>query len=132
MEVRRRHIWTIQWVVVGQTSQTLQHGLQTGRGPGIIVLQEKSCLLLWPDPGNLGIQLSQCCDVAVRVDGLSRFQEIAGGSRHSSFHELAAVLGRTECGLPLTSLSLLLKCNTHCLTVLTSTVWSPLMFSKYQ
>jgi hypothetical protein len=96
------------------------------------MLQEKGCLLLWPDSGNSGVQLSQCCDVAVRVGGLSRFQGNPGGSRHSLFHELAAVLGRTECGLPLTSLSLLLKCTIPLLTVLTSTVWSPLMFSKYQ
>jgi hypothetical protein len=44
--------------------------------PGVIVLQEKGNLLLWPDSENSGLQLSQRCDVAVRVDGLSRFQEI--------------------------------------------------------
>jgi len=52
------------------------HGLQTGMGPGIIMLQEKRCLLLWPDPGNSSLQLSQRCEVAVRVDGLSGFKEI--------------------------------------------------------
>jgi hypothetical protein len=62
---------------VGQSklSNVLQ-GLQTGIGPGFIVLQEKGCLLFWPDPGNLGLQFSQRRDVAVRVDGLSGFQEI--------------------------------------------------------
>jgi hypothetical protein len=31
------------------------HSLQTGTGPGVVVLQEKGCLLLWPDSGNLGL-----------------------------------------------------------------------------
>jgi len=52
------------------------HGLQTGMGPGVIALQEKGCLLLWPDSGNSSLQLSQRCNVAVRVDGLSGFKEI--------------------------------------------------------
>ena len=52
------------------------HGLQTGMGPGVVVLQEKCCLLLWPDSGNSSLQLSQRPDVAVRVDGLSGFKEI--------------------------------------------------------
>ena len=52
------------------------HGLQTGMGPGVVVLQEKGCLLLWPDSGNSSLQLSQRRDVVVRVDGLSRFKEI--------------------------------------------------------
>ena len=37
---------------------------------------------------------------------------------------VTAVHSCLECGLLLTSLSPLLKCITHCLTVLTSTVWS--------
>jgi hypothetical protein len=45
------------------------HGLQTGMEPGVVVLQEKSCLILWPDSGNSRLQLSQRRDVAVRVDG---------------------------------------------------------------
>jgi hypothetical protein len=45
-------------------------------GPGVIMLQEKGYLLLWPDSGNWGLQLSQRRNVAVRVDGLSGFQEI--------------------------------------------------------
>jgi hypothetical protein len=55
-------------------------GLQTGTGPGfgIIVLQEKGFLLLWPDSGNSGLQLGQHHNVAFRVDGLSGFQEILG------------------------------------------------------
>lgn len=52
------------------------HDLQTGMGPGITVLQEKGCLLLWSDSGSLSLRLSQSHHVAVRVDGLSRFQEI--------------------------------------------------------
>jgi len=53
------------------------HGLQTGMGPGIIVLQEKGSLLLRPDSGNSSLQLSQSRDVAVRVDdGLSGSKEI--------------------------------------------------------
>ena len=52
------------------------HGLQTGMGPGVIVLQEKGCLLLWPDSGNSSLQLSQRRNVAVRDDGLSGFKEI--------------------------------------------------------
>ena len=36
-------------------------------GPGVVVLQEKCCLLLWPDSGNSSLQLSQRCYVAVRV-----------------------------------------------------------------
>lgn len=43
--------------------------------PGITALQEKDCLL-WPDSGNSSRQLSQYCDVVVRVDVLSRFQAI--------------------------------------------------------
>jgi len=52
------------------------HGLQTGMGPGVIMLQEKACLLLWPDSGNSSLQLSQRRDVVVRVDCLSGFNEI--------------------------------------------------------
>ena len=52
------------------------HDLQTGMGPGVNVLQEKGCLLLWPDSGNSTLQLSQHRDVVVRVDGLSEFKEI--------------------------------------------------------
>jgi len=52
------------------------HGLQTGTGADVIVLQEKGCLLLWPDSGNSRLQLNQHRDVAVRVDGLSGLKEI--------------------------------------------------------
>ena len=52
------------------------HSLQTGMGPGVIVLQEECCLLLGPDSGSSSLQLSQCYDGAVRVNGLPRFQEI--------------------------------------------------------
>jgi hypothetical protein len=40
------------------------------------VLQVKGCLLLWPDSGNAGFQLSWRCLVACRIDCLTRLQEI--------------------------------------------------------
>jgi len=52
------------------------HGLQTGMGPDVIMLREKGRLLLWPDSGNLSLQLSQRHNVTVRVDGLSGLKEI--------------------------------------------------------
>jgi len=54
MEVRRRQIWTIQWVWCDSPAKidSVLHRLQTGMGPGFIVLQEKSSLLLWSDSGN--------------------------------------------------------------------------------
>jgi len=78
MEVRRRQIRTVRWVWYDSPVKIDNglHGLQTGMGPGLFVLQEKDCLLLWPDFGNLSLQLSQRRDVAVRVDGLSGFKEI--------------------------------------------------------
>ena len=36
---------------------------------------KKDCLI-WPESGSLSLQLGQHCDVAVRVDGLFRFQEV--------------------------------------------------------
>ena len=38
------------------------------------MLQEKGCLLLWSDCASSSLQLSQHCDVAVRIDHLSGFQ----------------------------------------------------------
>ena len=77
MEVRRRQIRTIRWVWYDSPAKfdNVLHGLETGMGPGVIVLQGKGCLLLWHDSGNTSLQLSQCRDVAVRV-GLSGFKEI--------------------------------------------------------
>ena len=49
---------------------------RSGMGPSVIVLQEKVCLLLWPDSGNSSLQISQRRDVAVRFYGLSGFKEI--------------------------------------------------------
>jgi len=46
------------------------HDLQTGMGPGVILLQDEGCLLLCPDSGNSSLQLSERPDAAVRVDGL--------------------------------------------------------------
>jgi len=77
MEVRRRQIRTVWWVWYDSPAKidNVLYSLQTGTGPGVIVLQEKGCLLLWPDSGNSSLQLSQCRDVAVIVDGLSGFKE---------------------------------------------------------
>jgi len=44
-------------------------------GPGIIVLQEKSCLV-WPDSVTASLQLRQQLVVVFRTDDLSGFQEI--------------------------------------------------------
>ena len=52
------------------------HGLQTAVRPGVIVLQEKGCLLFWPGCGSSGFQLIQQGNVQVRADGFSGFQEI--------------------------------------------------------
>ena len=44
-------------------------------GPGIIVLQEKSCVV-WPDSVTASLQLRQQLVVVFRTDDLSGFQEI--------------------------------------------------------
>ena len=78
MEVRRCQIQSIWWVRYNSPAKldNVLHSLQTGMGPGVIALQEKGCLLLWPDSVNSSLQLSQRRDVAVRDDGLSGFKEI--------------------------------------------------------
>jgi len=60
MKVRRRQIPTIWWVWYDSPAKidNVFHGLQTGMGPGVIVLQGKGWLLLWPDSGNSSLQLS--------------------------------------------------------------------------
>jgi len=65
MEVRMRQIRTIRWVWYDSPAKTdnVLHGLHTGMGPGVIVLQQKGCLLLWPDSGNSSLQISQRRDV---------------------------------------------------------------------
>jgi len=40
-------------------------------GPRVIVLQEKGCPLLWPDSGSSSTELSQLCNVTVRIDGFA-------------------------------------------------------------
>jgi len=57
---RSCQIWTIQWVWYDSPAKidSVLHGLQTGMGPGLIMLQEKGYLLLWPDSGNSSLQLS--------------------------------------------------------------------------
>ena len=39
------------------------------------MLQENACLFLWLGSGILSLQLSQCCDIVVRVDGSSEFHK---------------------------------------------------------
>ena len=51
--------------------------------------------------------------------------------KFSSFCGVMSVHDCLEHGVSFTSLSPLQKCTTHCLTVLTSTVWSPLMPRKH-
>lgn len=70
MEVKGRQIWTVLWVWWDCPAKTgnMLHHLQTGMRPGVTVLQEKGQLLLWPEAGSGSLQLSQCHDVAIRVD----------------------------------------------------------------
>jgi len=56
----------------------------------------------------------------------SAFSSVMNKSLHAELMNIC-----TRRGDPLL-LSLLLKHTTHCLTVLTSTLWSPSMFSKHQ
>ena len=93
MEVGRCQIQTIRWVWYNSPAKidSVLHGLQTGMGPGVTVLQEKGCLLLWPDSGNSSLELGHRRDVAVRVDGLSGFKEIQKDHpfpipKHSAHH----------------------------------------------
>jgi hypothetical protein len=53
-------------------------------------------------------------------------------SKRSTFRDVTALHGHLERGLSFTCLSPLLKRATHCLTVLTSTVWSLSTFSKHR
>jgi len=64
--------------VVRQSTQigNVLHGFQTGMGPDVVVFKGKGSVLLWPDSGNSNLQLSQHCDLAVRVYDLSGFKEI--------------------------------------------------------
>ena len=56
------------------------HCLQTDMGPRVIMLQEKGCLLFLPDSRSLSLQLGQCCNAVVRIDGLPRVLENSEGS----------------------------------------------------
>ena len=60
MEVRKRQIRTVRWVWYDSPAKidNMLRGLQTGVGSGVIVLEEKGYLLLWPDSGNSSLQLS--------------------------------------------------------------------------
>ena len=46
----------------------MQHSLQTGIWSGIIMLQDKDRLLLWPDSGSSTLQLIQHHDVALELE----------------------------------------------------------------
>ena len=72
IKIRKHQIQTIQWVCW----DSQHHCFQTGMRPGVNVLPEKECLLLWPDSGSLSLQFSQHHSEVVTVDGLSGFQEI--------------------------------------------------------
>ena len=64
-EVRRlqtRFTWWAWWDSPTKISCVL-HSLQTGMVPGIIMLQEKGCLLLWPDSGSSSLQLTQLVQI---------------------------------------------------------------------
>lgn len=78
VEVRRHQIRAIWWVWQdGPTNNgNMFHSLQTGLVSTVVMLQEKGCQLLWPDSRCSSLQLSQCGEVAVRVDCLFEFQEI--------------------------------------------------------
>jgi len=58
MEVRTRQIRTIRWVWYDSLVKidNVFHGLESGMGPGVIVLQEKSCLL-WTCVGVTSLRL---------------------------------------------------------------------------
>jgi hypothetical protein len=64
------------WYDSPAKTDNVLHGLQTGMGPGVIVLQDKGRLLLWLDSGNSSLQPSQRRDVAFRFDVLSGFKKI--------------------------------------------------------
>lgn len=55
------------------TGQNLQYD---PRSSSIIMLQVKGHFLFWPESGNLSLQFSQHFDLMVKVNDLSRFQEI--------------------------------------------------------
>lgn len=72
--VRRYQTQTIQRVWQDSPAMTgnVLHYLQTDMVPGVTVLQEKDCLLLWPDCASLNLQLSQHHHVVVRGSRKSR------------------------------------------------------------
>ena len=83
MELRRCQFWTIWWMLKDNTAKTVNvlHSLPTSMGSGVIVLQKKDCLLLWPDWSS-SLQLRQHHNIAVKVDILSGFQE---NHKHNPF-----------------------------------------------
>jgi hypothetical protein len=82
MEVLSCKIRPTQWLWHDSPDKlcSMFHGFETGMG----------CLLLWPDPGNSGLQLSQHCYIAVRLEDLCWFAQM-NWSSCSSFRELTAV-----------------------------------------
>ena len=79
MEVRMGQIWNIWclWYNSPDKIGNVFHGFQISTVPSIIMLEEKGCLLFRHDFGTSGLQLIWHHDEAVRVEGLSRSQEIS-------------------------------------------------------
>lgn len=73
-----------------------------------------------------GSAFKRCRKEKEKCSSLIRIQQFAWMSwLRFSFCGMTAVRGHLECGLSFVYLSLLLKHTTHCLTLLTFTVWSP-------
>jgi len=62
-------LWCV-WQDSPAKTDNVFYGLQTVMGPGVTVLPEKVCLLLWPNSGSSRFQLSQHYIVAVRAGSL--------------------------------------------------------------
>lgn len=62
-----------------------------------MTLQEKDCLLIWSDSGGSVLQLSQYCDVAVRVNDFSRFQESQRDHPFQSQKTMNVTLPMDDC-----------------------------------
>jgi len=60
-------------------------------GSGVTVLQGRGCLLLWPDSGSVSLQLSQCCNIVLRVDSFISLSYILLPSVVNSFSLLILI-----------------------------------------
>lgn len=67
----------VQWVWQDSPAKTgnVLNSIPMGMGSGA-VLQEKGCLLFWPDCGSSSLQLSMHHDIAVRIGGVFMFHEV--------------------------------------------------------